>query len=87
MQRQLLKKTDVLCRVVSDWGHDTDRFIPWPNKVQNHWNPPGRTYLFLFFAEKKLGRTLWKSQKGFLLWIKKTRNFMRTLIANMLKQQ
>lgn len=48
-----LKKTDVLCRVVSDWGHDTDRFIPWPNKVQNRWNPPGRTYLYLSFAEKK----------------------------------
>lgn len=48
-----LKTTDVLCRVVSGWGHNTDRFIPWPNKVQNRWNPPGRTYLYLSFAENR----------------------------------
>ena len=35
-----LKKTDILCRVVDGWGHNTDRFIPWPNKTQNRWNPP-----------------------------------------------
>lgn len=46
-----LRKSDILCRVVSGWGHDTDRFIPWPNKAQNRWNPPGRTYLYLSFAE------------------------------------
>lgn len=46
-----LKKSDILCRVVDGWGHDTDRFIPWPNKAQNRWNPPGRTYLYLSFAE------------------------------------
>ena len=46
-----LRKTDILCRVVDGWGHGTDRFIPWPNKVQNRWNPPGRTYLYLSFAE------------------------------------
>ena len=46
-----LKKSDVLCRVVPDWGHTTDRFIPWPNKTQNRWNPPGRTYLYLSFSE------------------------------------
>lgn len=46
-----LKKTDVLCRVVNGWGHNTDRFIPWPNKAQNRWNPPGRTYLYLSFSE------------------------------------
>lgn len=46
-----LKKTDVLCRVVDGWGHNTDRFIPWPNKTQNRWNPPGRTYLYLSFSE------------------------------------
>ena len=47
-----LKKTDVLCRVVNGWGHNTDRFIPCPNKTQNRWNPPGRTYLYLSFSEK-----------------------------------
>ena len=46
-----LKKTDVLCRVVDGWGHNTDRFIPRPNKAQNRWNPPGRTYLYLSFSE------------------------------------
>ena len=46
-----LKKTDILCRVVDGWGHNTDRFIPWPNKVQNRWNPPGRTYLYLSFSD------------------------------------
>lgn len=46
-----LRKTDILCRAVNGWGHDTNRFIPWPNKVQNRWNPPGRTYLYLSFAE------------------------------------
>ncbi len=46
-----LKKTDVLCRVVEGWDHKTDRFIPWPNKTQNRWNPPGRTYLYLSFSE------------------------------------
>lgn len=46
-----LRKSDILCRVVDGWGHDTDRFIPWPNKAQNRWNPPGRTYLYLSFAE------------------------------------
>lgn len=47
-----LKKSDILCRVVSGWGHDVDRFIPWPNTVQNRWNPPGRTYLYLSFSEE-----------------------------------
>ena len=46
-----LTKTDILCRVVDGWGHNTDRFIPWPNKTQNRWNPPGRTYLYLSFSE------------------------------------
>ena len=47
-----LKKSDVLCRVVSGWGHGVDRFIPWPNTAQNRWNPPGRTYLYLSFSEE-----------------------------------
>lgn len=46
-----LKKSDILCRAVKGWGYNTDRFIPWPNKAQNRWNPPGRTYLYLSFAE------------------------------------
>ena len=47
-----LTKTDILCRVVDGWGHNTDRFIPWPNKTKNNrWNPPGRTYLYLSFSE------------------------------------
>ena len=46
-----LKKSNILCRVVDGWGHNTDRFIPWPNKTQNRWNPPGRTYLYLSFGE------------------------------------
>ena len=48
-----LKSTDVLCRAVRDWNHDTDRFIPWPNKTNNRWNPPGKTYLYLSFSEKE----------------------------------
>lgn len=47
-----LKSTDVICRVVEGWGHNTDRFIPWPNKTQNRWNPPGKTYLYLSFSKK-----------------------------------
>lgn len=46
-----LRKSDILCRAVPGWGHNADRFIPWPNKAQNRWNPPGKTYLYLSFAE------------------------------------
>jgi len=42
-----------LCRVVSDWGHNTDRFIPWPSKTNNRWNPPGKQYLYLSFGKKE----------------------------------
>lgn len=48
-----LKNTDILCRAVEGWNHNTDRFIPWPNKTNNRWNPPGKTYLYLSFAERK----------------------------------
>ena len=48
-----LKSTDVLCRAVRDWNHDTDRFNPWQNKTNNRWNPPGKTYLYLSFSEKE----------------------------------
>lgn len=48
-----LKSTDVLCRAVRDWNHDTDRFILWQNKTNNRWNPHGKTYLYLSFSEKE----------------------------------
>lgn len=48
-----LKETDILCRVVSGWNHDTDRFIPRVPLTNNRWNPPGKTYLYLSFSEKE----------------------------------
>lgn len=48
-----LKKTDILCRAVEGWNYNTDRFIPWPNKTNNRWNPPGKTYLYLSFSKEK----------------------------------
>lgn len=48
-----LKETDILCRVVSGWKHDTDRFIPRVPLTNNRWNPPGKTYLYLSFSEKE----------------------------------
>ena len=48
-----LSDSDILCRVVSDWGHNTDRFISWPSKTNNRWNPPGKQYLYLSFGKKE----------------------------------
>lgn len=48
-----LTSTDILCRVVDGWGHSTDRFIPWPSKTSNRWNPPGIQFLYLSFGEKE----------------------------------
>ncbi|WP_313128490.1 hypothetical protein [Anaerocolumna sp.] len=48
-----LKETDILCRVVSGWKHDKDRFIPWVPLTNNRWNPPGKTYLYVSFSEKE----------------------------------
>ena len=48
-----LNNTDILCRVVQDKPSNInkDRFIPWDNRTNNRWNPPGKTYLYLSFAE------------------------------------
>lgn len=47
-----LCEDDVLCRVVSGWGWDTSRFVPWDNTFTvNRWNPPGKTYLYLSFEK------------------------------------
>lgn len=49
-----LSDSDVLCRVVSGWGWDESRFIPWDNKDKmNRWNPPGKTYLYLSFDKNE----------------------------------
>lgn len=49
-----LSDCDVLCRVVSEWGWDESRFIPWDNKENmNRWNPPGKTYLYLSFDKNE----------------------------------
>ena len=44
-----LSETDVLCRAVKGTGYDKDRFIPWPSKTHNRWNPPGTQFLYLSF--------------------------------------
>ena len=38
-------------RAVSDPDADAKRFTPLPNKTQNRWNPPGKTYLYLSYEE------------------------------------
>ena len=49
-----LSDSDVLCRVVPEWGWDESRFIPWDNiDNMNRWNPPGKTYLYLSFDESE----------------------------------
>lgn len=50
-----LSDTDILCRVVNDkYKIDRERFIPWDNTdTLNRWNPPGKTYLYLSFSEKR----------------------------------
>jgi len=30
-----------------------ERFNPWPNKTQNRWNPPGKTYLYLSYGTEE----------------------------------
>ncbi len=37
----------LLSRCVDEKICEEDRFIPWPNKTNNRWNPPGKTYLYL----------------------------------------
>lgn len=41
-----LEQDDILSRCVKEKSCDEDRFIPWPNKAQNRWNPPGKTFLY-----------------------------------------
>lgn len=48
-----LEDTDVLFRMVKEQSCDEARFIPWPNKVQNRWNPPGKTFLYLSYGKEK----------------------------------
>ena len=49
-----LSDSDVLCRVVPEWGWGESRFIPWDNiDNMNRWNPPGKTYLYLSFDENE----------------------------------
>ncbi len=47
-----LTETDVLCRMVKEKDCDETRFIPWPNKAYNRWNPPGKTYLYLSYSKE-----------------------------------
>lgn len=46
-----IEETDVLCRMVKEKSCNEERFVPWPNKVQNRWNPPGKTYLYLSYGK------------------------------------
>lgn len=48
-----MNANDKLCRVVSGIGHDKDRFIPWPAKTNNRWNPPGKQFLYLSYSKEK----------------------------------
>lgn len=52
-----LKESDLLCRVVEGNGHKADRFVPWPSKTNNRWNPPGKQYLYLSFSDKAMQYT------------------------------
>lgn len=46
-----LTRDDILCRMVKEKECNEDRFIPWPNKTYNRWNPPGKTYLYLSYSK------------------------------------
>lgn len=48
-----LNDEDVLCRMVEETICNEERFIPWSNKVQNRWNPPGKTYLYLSYDQEE----------------------------------
>lgn len=52
-----LMDSDILCRVVEGIGYKADRFIPWPSKTNNRWNPPGKQYLYLSFNDKEIRYT------------------------------
>lgn len=42
-----LSEDILLSRCVEEKNCEEDRFIPWPNKTNNRWNPHGKTYLYL----------------------------------------
>lgn len=46
-----LNDTDVMYRMVQETSCNENRFIPWPNKTQNRWNPPEKTYLYLSYGK------------------------------------
>lgn len=48
-----LEPTDVLCRMAKVKECNEDRFIPWTNKAQNRWNPPGKTFLYLSYGKQE----------------------------------
>lgn len=45
---------NVLSRCVKERVCNEDRFIPWPNKTNNRWNPPGKTFLYLAPKEQRV---------------------------------
>lgn len=48
-----MNSNDILCRIVEDSGCGTERFIPYPSKTNNRWNPPGRQFLYLSFCAEE----------------------------------
>ncbi len=65
-----LKKTDILCRMVTEKNCDEKRFIPLPNsKHQNRWNPPGKAFLYMAYGreEHEFNRDLSLEQQVCLL--------------------
>lgn len=49
-----LKDTDIMNRMVKETHCNESRFIPWTNKVQNRWNPPGKTFLYLSYGVNEI---------------------------------
>ena len=47
----------LLTRCVRESRCNEDRFIPWPNKTNNRWNPPGKIYLYLSPKEQSVINT------------------------------
>ena len=45
---------DILSRCVAEETCNEDRFIPWPNKAYNRWNPPGKTFLYTAIKDQKI---------------------------------
>ena len=48
-----LVDTDVIYRMVTETICNENRFIPWPNKVQNRWNPP-KKHICISLTERKI---------------------------------